>query len=130
MMTTITKTFWDLTPDDIFDSCIVRIKYNNWIPEIDDISWYPNQNLGLTKCILKSVSSKTNIKFDDDRLDVSSSNSGIAKGYAWAQLHTNKCGYFVEYRIYFTNNNRIEFCSKLDPIDELVSTEQTKFAPW
>ena len=117
----VTKTFWDITPVDTFDICVVRIKHVDWTPKIEDIGWYLNQNLGLTKCILKSVSSKTNIKFDDDRLDVSSSNSGVAKGYAWAILSTNKCGYSMEYRIYFAKNNRVQFVTKLDPIDELVN---------
>ena len=131
MNNTTVKTFWDLTPNDEFDICVVKIKYSDWVPEVEDISWYSDQTQSLIKCILKSViSSRTNIKFDDNRLDVSSSSSGVAKGYAWAKLDTNKCGYFMEYRIYFTAKNKIQFCSKLDPVDELVSMEQTKFAPW
>ena len=130
-MSTVVKTFWDLTQNDIFDICVVKIKHVNWKPEIEDIGWYHDQSKGLIKSIIKSVvSSYRTIKFDDDRFDITSSSSGMAKGYAWAQLHTNKCGYSVEYRIYFAENNRVQFVTKLDPVDELVSMEQTKFAPW
>lgn len=130
-MNTTTKTFWNLDKNDILNICIAKIKYANWEPMIEDIGWYSNQTLGSIRCILQTKMGHHRIKFDDDRLDVSSSSSGVAKGYAWAQIHTNKCGYSVEYRIYFaTENNRIQFCNKLDPIDKLIATEQTKFAPW
>ena len=115
------KTFWDLTPDDVFDICLVKIKHINWKPEIEDVSYYPDQTQGLVKCVLGSVASNTSIKLDDDRFDITSTNSGVAKGYSWAMLNTNRSGTFVEYRVYFANNNRIQFCNKLDPIDELVN---------
>ena len=122
-----TKTFWDLDQNDVFDICVVKIKHINWKPEVEDISWHFNQNLGLVKCLLQSVTSMNppynRIKFVDGHVDISSSNSGVAKGYAWAMLNTNKCGYFAEYRVYFADNSshKIRFCNKLDTVDELVS---------